>query len=97
MNIDKSNHKIFFPLFFLPLTYIIGIAVVEIFLFFYLFFLFIINHDKKLIDTKLVIVLFLFSFYVGVNAFIQIPSNLKYASIFHFRYVFFSIAVFYFF
>ncbi len=97
MNIDKSNHKIFFPLFFLPLTYIIGIAVVEIFLFFYLFFLFIINHDKKLIDTKLVIVLFLFSFYVGVNAFIQIPSNLKYASIFHLRYVFFSIAVFYFF
>ena len=77
MNIDKSNYKIFFPLFFLPLTYIIGIAVVEIFLFFYLFFLFIINHDKKLIDTKLVIVLFLFSFYVGVNAFIQIPSNLN--------------------
>ena len=96
MNSQILKNKVFFPLFFLPLTYILGVAVVEFFLLSYLFFLFIINHDKKLIDTKLVIVLFLFSFYVGVNAFIQIPSNLKYASIFHFRYVFFSIAVFYF-
>ena len=68
MNIDKSNHKIFFPLFFLPFTYII---CVRDFLFLFIF-LFIINHNKKLIDIA-IIVLFLFSFYVGVNAFIQIP------------------------
>src|SRR5210317_2254385 len=39
------------------------------------------------------ILIFLFSIYIGINALIQIPSNLKYSSIFHFRYVLFSMAV----
>ena len=97
MNSKIIKNKLFFPLFFLPLTYIVGIAVVEVFLFFYLFFLFFNNNNKKLLDQKILIILFLFSFYIGINAFLQIPSNLKYSSIFHFRYVIFSIAVFFFF
>ena len=97
MNSKIKKNKLFIPLFFLPLTYIIGVAVVEVFLFFYLFFLFVNDNKKKLLDQKILIILFLFSFYIGVNAFLQIPSNLKYSSIFHFRYVLFSIAVFFFF
>ncbi len=97
MNNKLVNSNFFLPLFFLPLTYIIGIAVVEFFLFFYLFFLLFNDCNKDLLNKKILIILLLFSIYVGVNAFIQIPSNLKYSSIFHFRYVFFSIAVFFFF
>ena len=97
MNSKIKKNKLFIPLFFLPLTYIIGIAVVEVFLFFYLLFLFLNDNNKKLLDQKIIIILFLFSFYIGVNAFLQIPSTLKYSSIFHFRYVLFSIAVFFFF
>ena len=97
MNSQILKNKVFFPLFFLPLTYILGVAVVEFFLFFYLFFLFFVNFNKELLNKKVIFILFLFSFYVGINALIQIPSNLKYSSIFHFRYVFFSIAVFFFF
>ena len=97
MNSKIKKNKLFIPLFFLPLTYIIGIAVVEVFLFFYLLFLFLNDNNKKLLDQKILIILFLFSFYIGVNAFLQIPSTLKYSSIFHFRYVLFSIAVFFFF
>ena len=106
MNSKIEKNKLFIPLFFLPLTYIIGIAVVEAFLFFYLFFLFLNDNNKKLLDQKILIILFLFSFYIGVNAFLQIPSTLKsfeqviklkYSSILHFRYVLFSIAVFFFF
>ena len=105
MNSKIEKNKLFIPLFFLPLTYIIGIAVVEVFLFFYLFFLFLNDNNKKLLDQKILIILFLFSFYIGVNAFLQIPSTLKsfdqviklkYSSILHFRYVLFSIAVFFF-
>jgi O-antigen ligase len=35
--------------------------------------------------------------YIAVNAIIQIPSSLKYSSIFHFRYVLFAISVYLFF
>ena len=97
MNSKIKKNKLFIPLFFLPLTYIIGVAVVEVFLFFYLLFLFLNDNNKKLLDQKILIILFLFSFYIGVNAFLQISSSLKYSSIFHFRYVLFSIAVFFFF
>tara|TARA_B100001057_G_scaffold316384_1_gene316537 strand:- start:1509 stop:2798 length:1290 start_codon:yes stop_codon:yes gene_type:complete len=97
MKNDLIKNKLFFLLFIFPLTYIIGIAVVEVFLFIFFIFLFLFNHDKELLNKKILIVLFLFSIYVGLNAFIQIPSNLKYSSIFHFRYLLFSIAVYFFF
>jgi len=96
MNSELKN-KFFLPLFFLPLTYVIGIAVVEVFLLFYLFYLFFNGYEKNLVNKKILIILFLFSTYVAVNAFFQIPTNLKYSSIFHIRYVFLSIAVFFFF
>ena len=35
MNTINSKIKIFFPLFFFPLTYISGIAITELFIFFF--------------------------------------------------------------
>ena len=97
MKNDLIKNKLFFLLFFFPLTYIIGIAVVEVFLLIFLIFLFLCDHDKEILNKKILIVLLLFSIYIGLNAFIQIPSNLKYSSIFHFRYLLFSMAVYFFF
>ena len=91
------NNNFFLILFFFPLTHILGIAVVEVFILFYLFFLANNFYNLKFSNNKIIIILFLFSIYVGLNAFFQIPSNLKYSSIFHFRYVLFSIAVLFFF
>ncbi len=97
MKNDLLREKFFLPLFFFPLIYIIGIAVVEVFLFIYLIFLFLNNNDIASLNKKILIILFLFSAYIGFNAFIQIPTSLKYSSIFHFRYLLFSIAVYFFF
>ena len=89
--------KIFSPLFFFPLTYIAGIAITEIFIFFFLIF-FIINYqNEKFSNKNIVYVLLVFSLYTGFNAIIQIPSSLKYSSVFHFRYVLFAISVYFFF
>ena len=94
MNCSKLNIKIFFPLFFFPLTHIIGIAITEFFIFSFTIFL-LINFERKEFSNK-VILFFLsfFSLYIGINAMSQIPSNLKYSSLFHFRYVIFAISVY---
>ena len=97
MKNDLLREKFFLPLFIFPLIYIIGIAVVEVFLFLYLIFLFLNINNVESLNKKILIILFLFSAYIGVNAFIQIPTSLKYSSIFHFRYLLFSIAVYFFF
>ncbi len=93
MNIDFIKNKFYLPLFFFPLIHIIGIAVVEIYIIFYLIFLLLHFKKNEFLENKILIILFLFSIYLGLNAFLQIPSSLKYSSIFHFRYVFFAIAV----
>ena len=97
MNNRLINNNFFLILFLFPLTHILGIAVVEVFILFYLFFLVNNFYNKNFLNKKIIIILFLFSTYVGLNAFFQIPSSLKYSSIFHFRYVLFSIAVLFFF
>jgi len=97
MNTKLIKSNFFLILFFFPLSYIIGIAIVELLILFYLFFLFINFSDKIFLNKKIIIILFLFSLYVGASAFLQIPSSLKYSSIFHFRYVLFSVSVFLFF
>ena len=97
MNTSNSKIKIFFPLFFFPLTYIFGIAITELFIFFFTIFLIINYKNEKFSNRNILLVLLLFSLYLGVSAIIQIPSSLKYSSIFHFRYVLFSISVYLFF
>ena len=89
------NYQNFYTLlFFFPLTFILGIAVVELFVFVFLFFLiFNFNQQKNFFDKKFLI-LFFFSIYIALNAIFQITDDLKYSSLFHFRYVLFSMAIF---
>ena len=97
MNTFYNKIKIFSPLFFFPLTYIVGIAITELFIFFFTVF-FIINYkNEKFPNINILLVLLAFSLYIAVNAIIQIPSSLKYSSIFHFRYMLFAISIYLFF
>ena len=93
----KNSIKIFSPLFFFPLTYIAGIAITEIFIFIFLIFLLINFYKEKFYNKNILLVLFLFSLYVAFNAVLQISGDLKYSSIFHFRFFLFAISVCFFF
>lgn len=97
MNTFYNKIKIFSPLFFFPLTYIVGIAITELFIFFFTIFLITNYKNEKFLNINILLVLLAFSLYLAVNAIIQIPSSLKYSSIFHFRYVLFAISVYLFF
>ena len=89
------NYQNFYTLlFFFPLTFILGIAVVELFVFVFLFFLILNFNQKKILFDKKFLTLFFFSFYIALNAIFQITDDLKYSSLFHFRYVLFSMAIF---
>lgn len=83
-------------LFIIPLSFIIGIAVTEFFVFFCIVFFLIFNKDKSLFIDKKVIFLFLFSIFIFINNYFRITDDLKLGPIFYFRYVLFSLAIFYF-
>ena len=82
-------------LFIIPLSFIAGIAVTEFFVFFCTIFFLIFNKDKFLFTDQKVIFLFLFSAFVFVNTYFRNSDDLKLGSIFYFRYVLFSLAVFF--
>jgi O-antigen ligase len=83
-------------LFIIPLSFIVGIAVTEFFVFFCTILFLIINKDRSLFFDKKIIFLFLFSAYILINAYFKISDNLKLGLIFYFRYILFSLAIFYF-
>ena len=84
-------------LFVIPLSFIAGIAVTEFFVFFSIILFLVINKDKSLFFDKKILFLFLFSAYILTHAyFAQFHNDLKWGSIFYFRYVLFSLAIFYF-
>ena len=90
-----NTHSLAILLFIVPLSFIVGIAVTEFFVFFCIIFFLILNKDKFLfIDTK-VIFLFLFSAFIFINTYLRNYDELKLGSIFYFRYVLFSLAIFY--
>ena len=93
----KINHITFFSiLLFLPLTYIVGIAITEIF-FFLLIIWFLFQKKKKQIflDKKFLFVLS-FSLYVALVALLKIEhQDLLYSSIFYFRFALLTIIVAY--
>ena len=82
-------------LFILPLSFILGIAVTEFFVFSCIIFFLILNKDKSLFIDKKVIFLFLFSVYIFSNTYFRDSDELKIGSIFYFRYVLFSLAIFF--
>jgi O-antigen ligase len=91
-----NSQKLTLLLFIIPLSFIAGIAVTEFLVFFCTILFLIINKDKSLFLDKKIIFLFLFSAYILINAYFQISDNLRLGSIFYFRYVLFSLAIFYF-
>ena len=79
---------------FLPLTFGLGIAVTEIFVFFSMLFFFFKNRNYDYFKNKKFLYLLTFSFYVAINGILKIQHNdLLIPSIFHFRYVVFSISI----
>jgi hypothetical protein len=79
----------------LPLSFIIGIAVTELLVFLSIFFFMFLNRDKLIFLDSKVIFLFLFCIYIFFNALFQISDGLKISSIFYFRFIFFSLSLFY--
>ena len=79
-----------------PLTYLVGIAVTEIIALSLIVFFFFHCQNIKIHfkDIKIIFIL-LFSVYLALNAIIQIDDNLRYSSIFYFRFVLFAIAISY--
>jgi len=79
---------------FLPLTYIVGILITEIFvLILTLYFLFF-NKDLKYFKYKQIISLLIFSFYIALIAIIKIDHNdLRLSSIFYFRFILFALSI----
>ena len=93
MNINLSENKIFLVLFFFPLTYLVGIAIAEIFLLFFLIYLALNIKNIEFLEKKIFFILLLFSIYIAINGSLQISDNLKISSIFHFRYLLLSTAI----
>ena len=99
MNLVKffNSKSLTLLLFIIPLSYIVGIAATEFFVFFSTILFLFINKDKSLFFDKKIIFLFLFSAYIFTHAyFAEFRSDLKWGSIFYFRYVLFSLTIFYF-
>ena len=89
------NNLIYYVLVLLPFTYLIGIFITELFVLTIISYFFIKNRDLNFFRDKKFIFLCLISIYFGINAFIQINDDLKISSIFHFRYIIFSLSIFF--
>ena len=88
-----NQNLLWYILLVLPLTFIIGIAVTEVAVAIVILFFFYKNRSLESIRDKKFIFLFIFSIYIGINAFIKIDDNLKTSSLFHFRYPIFAVSV----
>ena len=94
MNMLKENNFGILLLLF-PLSFVIGIAVTEVFCFFIILLFLILNKDKSLFFDYKILFLILFSFFVSLNALIQIEDDLKYSSFVYSRFILFSLSIFY--
>ena len=90
----KENFAIILLL--LPLSFIVGIAVTELLVFISIVFFILFNKDKLIFFDLKIIFLFLFSIYIFFNALIQISDDLKISSLVYFRFIIFSLSIFYF-
>ena len=82
----------------LPFTYVVGIAVTELFTLLLIIFFLLKNRHNFYLKEKNNYSSFLFSIYVGLNAIIQIADkDLYISSIFYFRFLIFSTAILFFF
>ena len=93
---SKHKNLILFISFFLPFTYIIGIAITEFFVTLMILLFLIVNRNIQVYKNKLLIFFLLISFYFSINSIFQIYDNdLRISSIFHFRFALFSLSIFF--
>lgn len=92
---NQIRQSLVYFLFFIPVVFVIGIAITETLVFLVIFYFFYKNRKFKFYQNRIIVFLIFFSIYVGLNGYLQIGDNLKYSSIFHIRYVFLSIAIFF--
>ncbi len=93
-----DNIKINSPLYLLfltPFLFILGIAIVELIVLSLIIFFLIKNRDLNYYRDQKFLFLILFSAYVGINAFFQINDDLKFSSIFFFRFCLLSLSIFF--
>ena len=90
---DLNNQILCCSLFLLPFTFILGIAITEITVFFITIYFFLKNRNLEYFKDKKIQILFLFSIYLAIHAYINIQDNLKISSIFYFRYILFLISI----
>jgi len=97
MTLNKNYFSMI--IFLIPLSYIIGIAVTEFFVLLSTTIFIISNKNKISYLNKKIIFLFLFSFFIMLNSLFQISGeyseNLRLSSFMHFRFVIFSLSIFY--
>ena len=93
---SKHKNLILFISFFLPFTYIIGIAITEFFVTLMILLFLIVNRNIQVYKNKFFIFFLLISFYFSINSIFQIYDNdLRISSIFHFRFALFSLSIFF--
>jgi len=93
MNNLFSKNFLYYSIILFPLTYVFGVFITELFLGLIVIFFLIKNRNIKYFFDKKFIFLLLVSLYIGLNGFFQIDDNLKISSIFHFRYIIFSLSI----
>lgn len=91
--LKKENFGVILLL--LPLSFIIGIAITELLVFFCIIFFILFNRDKSIFLDFKVFFLFLFCIYIFFNALFQISDDLKISSLFYLRFILFSLSIFY--
>ena len=94
MTIFKKENSVIILL-LLPLSFIVGIAITELLVFISIISFIFFNKDKLIFLDLKIIFLFLFSIYIFFNALIQISDDLKISSLVYFRFIIFSLSIFY--
>jgi O-antigen ligase len=96
MNIIIKNNSLIYLLFLTPFAHILGIAIVELFTFVMTLFFFYKNRSIKYYRDKKFLFFFVFSIYIAINAYFQIPDDdLKISSFFYFRFIILSLSIFF--
>ena len=80
----------------IPFSFVIGIAITEIFVMITILFFFYKNRNLNCFKDKKFIFLFLFSIYILINTLVQTEyKDLRIPAFFHFRFCIFAISIFF--
>ena len=90
-----KTHPLIYLLFLTPFFVIPGIAIIELSVIIITLIFLLKNRNLEYYKDIKFLFLLLYSIYVATNAFFQIDDDLKFSSFFFFRYVLFSLSIFF--